>query len=270
MNPCESVTIRGSPVICDVCGSISIALEPRQSSAVARRGASFAASRGMREEANDSLELAIRGVRMGAGEDGDDAVVLDTTRGDVELRHYPVAGATAAALFVGGAGGGWDTPGRGRLYPELCADMTAAGVAAVRVRYRRPNDLPECALDLLAALAYLEDAGTERAALVGHSFGGAVVAQAAAHSDVVRALVPMSTQSYGVDAIAHVPAGCATLLVHGVADEVLPPTCSRFAYGLAPEPKEIRLFEHARHGLDEAADEIRVVVREWILRALTA
>jgi pimeloyl-ACP methyl ester carboxylesterase len=222
----------------------------------------------MRGESDDALELAIRGVRVGAGAEGYDAIVLDTTRGDVELRHYAVAGATSAALFVGGAGGGWDTPGRGRLYPELCADMRAAGVGAVRVRYRRANDLPECALDVLAALAYLEDQGTRRAVLVGHSFGGAVVAQAAAHSEIVRALVPMSTQSYGVDAIAHVPAGCATLLVHGLADEVLPPTCSRYAYELAPEPKELRLFEHARHGLDEAADEIRVVVREWILRAL--
>jgi pimeloyl-ACP methyl ester carboxylesterase len=224
----------------------------------------------MSEEADGSLELAIRGVRHGPPEDGHGLVVLDTTRGEVELRHYAVPGAPAAALFVGGAGGGWDTPGRGRLYPELCDDMTAAGVAALRVRYRRPNDLPECALDVLAALAYLEDQGVERAALVGHSFGGAVVAQAAAHSELVRALVPMSTQSFGVDAIAHVPAGCATLLVHGTADEVLPPTCSRYAYGLAPEPKALRLFEHARHGLDEAADEIRVVVREWILRALAA
>ena len=224
----------------------------------------------MAEGLDDSLELAIRGVRAGAGEDGYDSIVLDTTRGDVELRHYAVAGASSAALFMGGAGGGWDTPGRGRLYPELCEDMIAAGVAAVRVRYRRPNDLPECALDVLAALAYLEDQGAERAALVGHSFGGAVVAQVAAHSDVVRALVPMSTQSYGVDAIAHVPPGCATLLVHGTADEVLPPACSRYAYELAPEPKALRLFEHARHGLDEAADEIREVVREWIVRALTA
>jgi pimeloyl-ACP methyl ester carboxylesterase len=186
----------------------------------------------------------------------------------VDLRHYEVAGARGAALFVGGAGGGWDTPGRGRLYPDLCADMVAAGVAAVRVRYRHPNDLAECALDVLAALAYLESGGISAAALVGHSFGGAVVAQAAAHSDLVRALVPMSTQSFGIDAIAHVPAGCATLLVHGTADEVLPPTCSRYAFGLAPEPRELRLYEHARHGLDEAADEIRSAVRDWILRAL--
>lgn len=214
------------------------------------------------------LEMTISDVRVAPSGQGYDAVTLTTSRGDLELRHYHVPRARRGVVFVGGAGGGWDTPGRGELYPRLCEDLAAAGVAAVRAQYRHQHALAECVLDVLAALHFLEGLGVEAAAVAGHSFGGAVALQAAVHAENVRAVVALSTQGHGAGAAGELPPGCAALFVHGTADEVLPAACSRHAFALAREPKCLRLYEGARHGLDEAADEIRAVVRNWILEHL--
>jgi len=92
----------------------------------------------------------------------------------------------------------------------------------------------------------------------------AIVAQAAANSDGVRSVVLISTQSHGIEAIAQVRSCCSTLVIHGTADEVLPPECSTYAYDLAPEPKRLSLYEGAHHGLDEGGVRLRREVCDWI------
>jgi pimeloyl-ACP methyl ester carboxylesterase len=212
----------------------------------------------------DTFEMAIGGVRRGAWvEEGYEPVTLETSRGEVELRHY-APGARRAVVYVGGVGGGWDSPVGGRLYPELCAGLAAAGIGGLRVRFRYPTVLEEAILDVLAALLFLKDEGVTAAGVVGHSFGGAVAAQAAAHSDLVRVLVTLATQAYGVDVVSAVSPGCASLFVHGAADTVLPPACSRHAFELAPEPRRLVVCEGAGHALVEAGAEVHREVRDWI------
>jgi pimeloyl-ACP methyl ester carboxylesterase len=191
-------------------------------------------------------------------------VTVETDHGGIEMRLYGVPGTRAAAVFVGGVGGGWDSPGHGRLFPHLCTDLQSLGIAGLRVRYRRPKDLVECALDVLTGLRFLAAEGVEIAALVGHSFGGAVVAQVAANTDGVRTVVLLSTQSHGIEAIAQVRSDCSTLVLHGTADEMLPTDCSLYAYDLAPEPKRLSLYEGAHHELDEGGERLRREVRDWI------
>jgi pimeloyl-ACP methyl ester carboxylesterase len=210
------------------------------------------------------FELMIQGSRRGPLVQGYEPITVETDHGSIDLRLYGVPEARVAAVFVGGAGGGWDTPGRGRLYPDLCTDLQAMGIAALRIRYRHPNDLIECSLDCLTGLRFLANDGVQIAALAGHSFGGAVVAQAAANADGVRTVVLLSTQSHGIEGIGQVPRGCSTLVIHGTADELLPPSCSQYAYDLAPEPKRLSLYEGARHGLDEGGQRLRLEVRDWI------
>ena len=180
------------------------------------------------------------------------------------MRYYPVAGTARAALFVGGAGGGFDTPVKGWLYPRLCTELQSDGVAGLRVRYRHANDLDECVLDVLAGISFLEADDVQSVAVVGHSFGGAVVIRAAALSESVRTCVALSTQTYGAQPAAELGPRCSLLLAHGLDDEILPPDCSRSVYKSAREPKRLLLKEHARHGLDEWADELPGVIREWI------
>lgn len=202
-------------------------------------------------------------------DDGYEPLALATGRGPVDVRYYRVAGARSGAIFVGGVGGGWDTPALGCLYPSLARALAEdQRIAALRVRYRHPTVLEEAAFDVRAGVTFLEREGIDQVALVGHSFGGAVVLRAATASDVVATVVALSTQSYGAHAVRTLPPGCSLLLAHGTEDEVLPPRCSEWVYALAHEPKRLVLLEGATHGLDEAAEDVRRLVRDWIVEEL--
>jgi len=215
-----------------------------------------------------ALEMIVHDTETLTTRDGYIPITLITNRGDIQLRYFPVPGATQAAVWVGGAGGGWDTPAQG-LYPRLCRDLTREKIASLWVRYRRANVLNECVLDVLAGLLYLEQQKIEAAALTGHSFGGAVVIQSAARSPLVRSVITLATQSYGIGPVAQFAPGVSLLLIHGTADRVLPAACSQFTYRTAHEPKEIVLYEGASHGLDEAAAEVYQTARRWIIERLT-
>lgn len=216
-------------------------------------------------ESSAPVELAVGEIRWGERTDeGYTPVVLASNRGDVETRYYPLPGSAKGAVFVGGAGGGFDTPVRGWLYPRLCRSLQHDGIAGLRVRYRDPHALLEAVLDVMAGIAFLQSEGVRHVALVGHSFGGAVVIQAAHLSDAVRTCVPLSTQTYGVDPAPLLSPRCSLLMGHGTADEVLPHRCSQYVYDIAGEPKKLLLKEGARHGLDEWADELPGILQDWI------
>jgi dienelactone hydrolase len=212
--------------------------------------------------------MTIDGIDVHALEHEYHPVLINTNRGIVELRYYPVNQTKTAAIWVGGAGGGWDSPAHG-LYPALCEGLQREQIASIRVRYRSANDLPECVLDVLAGMVFLEAQGVEKIALTGHSFGGAVVAQAAAHRETARTAILLSTQSYGVQSISELPAHCSSLFVHGLNDRVLPPHCSEFAHDLAHEPKRLVLYEGADHGLDEVRAELEQSLKDWIIAELS-
>ena len=125
-------------------------------------------------------------------------------------------------MWVPGAIGGWHSPALG-LYPRLAEEFTAEGIASLQVHYRHPAHLEESLLDVLAGLAYLEEEGIQTVSLTGHSFGGAVVIQAAAVSPLARTVVALSTQAYGADPVGALAPRCSILLVHGTVDEILAP-----------------------------------------------
>ena len=194
------------------------------------------------------------------------ALKLHTDRGDIDARFHPGAENSAAkglgVVWVGGAGGGLDGPARG-LYPAASEQLQQRGIASLRLHYRKPNELRDCVLDTLAGVAFLAREGATRVAVVGHSFGGAVVISAGASSPSVKAVVPMSSQTYGTEltpAVAPRP----MLLIHGTNDTVLSDRCSRQIYAAAGEPKEMKLYPGAGHGLDEVRQELLDLLVRWI------
>ncbi|HTE19114.1 MAG TPA: alpha/beta hydrolase [Armatimonadota bacterium] len=221
-----------------------------------------------RRGAARSEELAWTGTTQGDLVDGVREVALQTNRGDVAARYHPAPDSLIGVVWVGGAGGGLDGPAHG-LYPEACRRLQGSGVAGLRLHYRLPNHLENCVLDTLLGVEFLASEGIERVGLVGHSFGGAVVISAGANSERVKAVVPMSTQTYGAGLAPEV-APRPMLLIHGTADEVLPDTCSRRVYEHAGEPKELVLYPGARHGLDEAREEILELLERWLPEKLSA
>lgn len=211
-------------------------------------------------------EAQLTGVEDQGEKDGYRQLVLRTARGPVHARLYGTPGAQAAAIMVGGVGGGFASPARG-LYARMCQRLCSEGIAALRVRFRDPRQVREAAHDVLAGVRVLGEAGVSRVGLVGHSFGGAVVITAGAVAEEVVTVVALSSQSYGADQAANL-APRSLLLVHGTADEVLPPACSRYIHELARPPKRLHLLRGARHGLDEAREEVYTIVTEWLVQEL--
>lgn len=193
--------------------------------------------------------------------------IIKTNRGNIDCQFYAVEQASQGVILVGGANSGFDSPAHG-LYDRLCERLQDQGIASLWVSYRYPNKLQECVLDVLTGLYFLDEEEITSTALIGHSFGGAVVAQAATASASVRTVITLSTQTHGIEPIADLPAQCSILLVHGKEDRVLPSTCSEYAYALAHEPKRLMLLDQTDHGLDERADEVEHLVLDWLMTEL--
>jgi fermentation-respiration switch protein FrsA (DUF1100 family) len=192
-------------------------------------------------------------------------VAIPTDRGDVPaLFDPPPAGGGSAALLVGGADGGFDGPAEA-LYPTLAEDLAAAGRGALRLDFRIhrfPNDVDEGVYDVRAGIAYLAERGVERIALVGHSFGGAVVIDAAIGEARVACVATLATQTAGAQRVALL-APTPLLLIHGLDDIRLSPDCSRLLHRMAGEPKELVLLERATHSLRQRREEVRRLLLRW-------
>jgi dienelactone hydrolase len=197
------------------------------------------------------------------------AEVIDvpTSKGMLACRYHPAADGDVAVLWVFGAGGGWGGPAGG-LYPRLAAQSLDDGVSSVEVAYRRPGHMRDCVYDVLAAMDWLQGQGRRRTVLVGHSFGGAVVLNAAAESDGVIAVASLSPQSYDANGVIHLR-GRPVIFIHGAGDEVLPDRCSRDLYRTASEPKQLVIYPGCRHGLDQCREELDRDLLAW-LRSVVA
>jgi pimeloyl-ACP methyl ester carboxylesterase len=199
------------------------------------------------------------------------SITLVTSRQDsVDCRYYYTEGAKKAVIWVGGIGGGWDTPAKW-MYPQLCQKLVNnERISSLRIRYRYPRDLDESLTDVIAGIKSLEHDGIQSVGLVGHSFGGAVVIEAAAAvPNIVMTVVTLSTQSYrAMEAVSKLRKGCSILLIHGTDDDVLWPSCSSSVYNKANILKKIILYEGAKHGLEEAAEQVHQVVFQWLIEHL--
>ena len=111
----------------------------------------------------------------------------------------------------------------------------------------------------------LKGLGARRVALVGHSFGGAVVIVAGALSPLVVAVAALSSQTYGSTGAAKL-APRPLLLIHGEDDTRLPAACSQQIYDWALEPKELVLYPGAGHSLRECGAKLREALARWLLR----
>ncbi len=213
----------------------------------------------------DPTALELNAVREQPLQKGIEQVDLETNAGTINCRLHRAPGA-AAVVWVGGAGGGLDGPAGG-MYPRLAGRLVKDNISSLRLDYRFPNELASCVLDTLIGVAYLDTLGIKRVAVVGHSFGGAVVIIAGTESDHIVAVAALSSQTYGtsrVDELAHKP----LLLMHGQKDEVLPDYCSRDIYSRAQNPKKMLLYPGCGHGLDACRDAIDHDLTEWLEQVL--
>ena len=216
------------------------------------------------EELGGDLELSIRGVVANERDDGALDVNIDSSRGPIVGILHPCEAEPGAAIFVGGALGGLDGPAGG-LYPRVAEALVrdAAGLTSLRLHYRQPGDFEECVLDVMAGLSMLKGIGAKRTALVGHSFGAAVVIKAGELAEAVAGVAALSPQLYGTRTVQRL-APKSLLLAHGTADRMLDCEASRDIYKRANEPKRLVLYEGAGHSLSSCADELFELLCDWL------
>lgn len=191
---------------------------------------------------------------------------LSAAGAPVQCRYLAVAEARAAIVWGFGTGGGFHGPAGG-LYDRLGEALAADGIASLQVAYRRAGELRPCVADVLAGVAAMVEERPLPVALVGHSFGGAVVLRAALASPAVAAVAMLSSQSHGTEGVAAL-APRPLFLLHGTEDEILPVRCSEDIYRRAAEPK-VLLRPRCRHGLDECRDEVDHELGTWLRERLT-
>ena len=210
--------------------------------------------------------LELLGAEREPEDEGTERLRLMTNGGEILCRLHPAAAGDAAVLWVFGAGGGLGGPAGG-LYSRLGQRLRRSDVLSLELAWRQPARMAPCVADAMAGLDWLVAQGRRRVVLVGHSFGGAVVIAAGAAREEVVAVAALSSQTAGTEragALAPRP----LLLVHGLADEILPAACSRDIHRRAAEPKEIILYPGCRHGLDECRDALDRDLLAWLARVL--
>ena len=216
------------------------------------------------------LSMKIEDVLTGPPPQGDvgEGLRFRTSRGDVNAILHRAPDATQGVVWVCGARGGFGGPGPG-IYEYMAEEFLSRNITSLRLDYRNPNDLSECALDLLTGVAGLKGLGCGPVVVVGHSFGGAVVIAAAAASSHISGVVSLSPQTYGANG-APLIAPRPLLLVHGKADTRLPYSCAVQIHQMAREPKKLVLYEGAEHRLGECREELQDLLRDWIPETLAA
>lgn len=178
------------------------------------------------------------------------------------LWHEPVGDARdVGVVMMGGAMGGLMGPGDA-LYNQLGEDLSARGIPAMRISWRKPNDMDACCVDAAAAVQMMVGTGCDRVILMGHSFGGAVAVRVAVGlSAMVTGVVTFATQSAGCEVAGGLD-GRPLLMFHGDRDEILPVEASEVVRAIAGSG-ELRIMPGDGHLLAKSHDIMREEVNAW-------
>ncbi len=207
------------------------------------------------------LELQIGNVAAHPEPDGNLRVLIGTSRGEIRGILHPCGTEPGAAIYVGGAMGGFEGPAND-LYGRL-ADRLKPRLSGLRLHYRQPGEFQECVLDVLAGVSFLRGIGAVGGiALVGHSFGGAVVIKAGELSQQVAAVAALSPQLHGTRTVDRL--GKPLLLIHGMRDTVLDHAASEDIHARAAEPKRLVLYAEADHSLNQSAKDLEELLATWL------
>jgi pimeloyl-ACP methyl ester carboxylesterase len=193
------------------------------------------------------------------------SLTIPTSQGDIRCEQFgePIRQAVLWSAAQAGI-----RRARGRcVHPPGRAICKPGRVVVVRP-LPPPGRLDDCVADVRAGVGHLAANGAQEVLLVGHSFGGAVVIQAAIACGApvvgVAALSSQSFGTFGVEQLSPRP----LLLIHGETDEILPPRCSHDIFHRANDPKELILYPGCMHGLDQCAAALDRDLTAWIENVL--
>ena len=206
--------------------------------------------------------LEFTGVQSEPLDGGQSRVILQTGDGNIEGIFHPTEG-NSGVIWLCGALGGFDGPSFG-IFTVLSHELTSEGINSLRLHYRFPGEFDECVLDVLVAVQFLKQNSVDRIALAGHSFGGAVAIMAGTMSPLVKAVVGLSSQTFGAQRVNQLSPR-PLLLIHGERDRNLSVRCSQDIYNWANEPKELVIYQGCGHFLRECHDELHDLLKNWLV-----
>ncbi len=202
-------------------------------------------------------------------------LTIPSSLGPIAVRWHPPRGNAprGALLCVGGFDGGFDGPAEG-IYADFGNALPSLGIGVLRLDFRvktSPGPIDDGTADVLAGVDWLIKQEVGRVALIGHSYGGAIVIRAAARSSDVVASCALSTQTAGIDPVeVSSLAPRPLLLIHGAADWRLPPSLSQWVYSIAGDGRELHILEEATHSLRQRRDDLWNLLVEWTNRVVPA
>jgi alpha/beta superfamily hydrolase len=213
----------------------------------------------------DDKGLEITGIQSNVSGHKQEHIIINTPNGNIDCLLH-IADSNRGVIWVCGALGGMDGPSFG-IFRILSEKLVDDGFTSLRLNYRLPGNFDECVLDVVTGVDYLKRRNINKIALVGHSFGGAVVIEAGVRSHDVKAVIGLSSQTYGVKRVAELSPR-PLLLIHGERDRNLSVRCSQYIYEWAREPKELVIYKNNGHFLRENHKELLAKVQEWLLDKL--
>ncbi len=213
----------------------------------------------------NKAKLELIGVQCLPLGSGHARVILSTPHGDIEGIFHPAEG-SGGVIWVSGALGGLDGPSFG-IFATLSEKLLSKGISSLRLNYRFPGNFDQCVLDVLVGIDFLQQKRVDNIALVGHSFGGAVVIMTGTMSLQVKAVVGLSSQTFGAHRVSELSRR-PLLLIHGERDRNLPTRCSQEIYKWAREPKELVIYKGCGHFLRECHQELQDLLKDWLVDKL--
>jgi len=194
-------------------------------------------------------------------------VIMQTEKGDISTHYFPAHNTSFGALWVGGINNSQGSPVE-TLFADAAEHLTSEGIVSLKVLFRNSGDFEDCEYDIEAGLAFLENKGIDSVALIGHSFGGAIVIRVATQISSVRTVVTLASQSLGADGVANLNSSCSILFLHGTDDEILSSGCSQYLHELAQTQKKLLLCPGADHNFEPLTEIVQQRVCEWIIKEL--
>ena len=204
----------------------------------------------------------------------DEPIRIPSVNGAIAaLWHSPETAPRGSILCVGGFDGGFDGPADG-IYSDLAEHLPPLGIGVLRLDFRvktSPGPIDAGTDDVLAGLNWLAEQHAAPTALIGHSYGGAIVIRTAARSERAAGAAALATQTAGIelDDLRRLPPR-PLLLVHGAADWRLPPHLSEWVHAQASEPKELHILPEATHSLRQQRDALWALLTSWLENLLPA
>ena len=167
-------------------------------------------------------------------------------------------------IFVSGVDGGFVEPVDG-IYDRTAKAFAQEGVSSIMVEYRYPGELESSIQDTVAAASHLRKLGVTHMALVGWSFGGAVIIHSALEIPEVVTLIGFAAQSKDTEVISAFSRQ-SILLFHSVLDDNVPFESAEEILNTGPIglQKLLCSLDDADHFLSGAAAKIDPVVQNWL------